>query len=176
MQHFSSQFLIGESFFTLDSDMMSDDPWIMRQDTWTRPPLCLSAALELSPLWSIVWQRLSALHSLRVMRQGERGISEVIGAVGYSSVSLEEELTKKLWISRRAVGSVQRRVLICPSAFHPRKTHKQLQPFIFTSGQQLSATSRDIWLSQRVNICLSELLSSTEMINKVYTGCKKHPG
>lgn len=40
--------------------MMSDDPWIMRQDPLTQLPLCPSAALKLCPVSSVLIQHLSA--------------------------------------------------------------------------------------------------------------------
>lgn len=57
---FFSQCQMRKSSFTLDFDMMSDDPWIMRQDPLTRPPLCPSTAPKLCPIWSVLIHRLSA--------------------------------------------------------------------------------------------------------------------
>lgn len=50
IQHFLSRRRVRKHFFTLYFDVMSDDPWIMRQDPLTQPPLCPSAALKLRPV------------------------------------------------------------------------------------------------------------------------------
>lgn len=48
-----------KSSFAVDFDIMSDDPWIMRQDALT-PPLCPSAALKFCFILSVLIHCLSA--------------------------------------------------------------------------------------------------------------------
>lgn len=57
--YFFSWFQMRKMCLTLDSDMMSDDPWIIRQDPLTQPPLCPSAPKR-RLIWFFLIHRLSA--------------------------------------------------------------------------------------------------------------------